>query len=90
MDYEWDYEVEEVGQVEQRVLGPKNFITDDEAERRAFEIAKRLLEEEAKAKQRRDKLEACLKISVIREYEQWLTETDTHHMKREVLELDDE
>jgi hypothetical protein len=68
-------------------LGQKNFITDDEADHHAFEIAKRLLEEEAKAEQRCDKLEACLDI--IHEYEQWLTETDTHHVKREVIELDD-
>jgi hypothetical protein len=51
LDYEWEDEVKEE-EVEQRMLAPEDFVAADEAERRAFELAKRLSEEEAEAEQK--------------------------------------
>jgi hypothetical protein len=89
LDYEWYYEVEEVEQVAHWVLSLENFVADDEVECRAFELTKRLSSEEPEAERRRDELEARLDITIVHEYEQWIAETGTRRVKREVIELDD-
>jgi hypothetical protein len=69
-----DCEKEEVKEAEaaQWVLGPEDFIADDdEAEWRAFELVRRLSEVEAEAARQRAALEACVDIALVREYEQW-------------------
>jgi hypothetical protein len=60
--------------------GGEDFVANDNAERRALELTKRLSEEKAKAERKSEELEAHLDIIVIREYEQLLVEVPTHRM----------
>jgi hypothetical protein len=74
----------------QWVLGPEDCIAeDDEAERRAFELACRLSELEAEAARQRATLDARSDVALVREYEQWQAEQATCRIK-EIFNLDDE
>jgi hypothetical protein len=75
----------------QRVLGPEDFIIDDdEAERRAFELVHRLSRVKAEAARQRAALEARTNIALVREYEQWQAKGATRRIKKEIVGLDDE
>jgi hypothetical protein len=76
---------------EQRVLGSKDFIIDDdEAERRAFKLARRLSQVEAEEARQRAALEARTDVALVREYEQWQAEGATRRIKKEIVGLDNE
>jgi hypothetical protein len=45
---------------------------------------------EAKAKRKREELEASLDIIIVREYEQWQVQTTTRRIKKKIIDLDDE
>jgi hypothetical protein len=67
----------------QHVLGPKDFIADDdEAERHAFELAHRLWEVEAKAARQWAALEARTIVTLVRDYEQWRAEGAARRVKK--------
>jgi hypothetical protein len=90
---DWEVPEEEVAEADpaQRVLGPEDFIAeDDEAERRAFELACRLSEVEAEAARQRAALDARNDVALVREYEQSHAEHATRRIKKEIFDLDDE
>jgi hypothetical protein len=69
----------------QRVLGQEDFIVDDEeTERRAFKLARRLSEVEAEAARQRAALEARVDITLVRKYELWKAEAAIRHIKKEI------
>jgi hypothetical protein len=77
-------EAEAEADAAQRVLGPEDLIAaDDEAEWRAFELARHLSELEAEAARQRAALEACVD-------EQWQAEAATCRIKKEIIDLDNE
>jgi hypothetical protein len=75
----------------QRVLGLEDFIAEDEeAERSTFELARRLLEVEAKAAWQRATLDACTDVTLVRENEQGQAEHTTRRIKKEIFDIKDE
>jgi hypothetical protein len=79
------------GEAVQQVIAPEDFVANnDEAERRAFELVRRLSEVEAEALWQRGAMEARVDVAVVHEYEQWQAKAATRRIKKEIIDLDDE